>query len=405
MKLSSKLRLLLPQHTKTQEPVGKAANLDPYLGGEERSTPFGPCYVVTKRFPLTHRHGRWTLGSILGSTYQNLSLFGQELNEPFQLNRALFLDTETTGLAGGTGTYAFLVGLGYFTQGEFVVQQLLMRDYNEELALLHLLEQELQEKDVVVSFNGKTFDLPLLQTRFALSRAGLRGAAGKGHLDLLHMARRLWKHRLESCSLGSLEEQILGVTRVDDIPGFEIPQRYFDFLQTGDGRLLQQIVEHNLIDIISMAALLHRLHLTTELEPQDCDCPFEAEALAVLHQQRQDYSRALDYFRAASQLADDGELEARILKQGAFLLKRLDQHSNAAVLWRRALQASAEDLVAAEELAKYLEHRAKDLAAAQQVTRRALAVAWQNRSPKAPALEHRLRRLERKLQKQEAQGQ
>lgn len=140
MNLSSKLRLLLPQHTKPAEPVRKTVNLHPYLAGTEEATPFGPCYVVTKRFPLTHRHGRWSLGSILGSSYHNLSLFGQELKEPYQLKRALFLDTETTGLAGGTGTYAFLVGLGYFTQGEFVVKQLLMRDYNEELALLHLLD-------------------------------------------------------------------------------------------------------------------------------------------------------------------------------------------------------------------------------------------------------------------------
>lgn len=375
-------------------------DLDPLLHGQEVDTPFGTCYVKEKRLPLSAYHGHWALIRVPKADYSGLIKSGLEpgLQGQFQLENALFLDTETTGLAGGTGTYAFLVGLGVFTPTHFVVKQLLMRDYNEELALLYLLEQELQQKDTVISFNGKTFDLPLLQTRFTISRLGFLGASGKKQVDLLHMSRRLWKHKLESCSLGSLEEHILGVERMDDIPGYEIPQRYFEFLQTGDGHYLQKIVEHNFIDIVSMATLLYRLHTTTELSPEECDCPFEAEALANLSLISKDHPLALHYLETAAQLTEDDEQYLRILRQAAAIFKRLEQYERASVLWKKILGVCAGDLTTSEELAKYYEHRAKDLSSAEHVTRRALAIAWQNRSPKASALEHRLKRIKRKAQ-------
>ncbi|NMB02162.1 MAG: hypothetical protein GX971_11720 [Firmicutes bacterium] len=397
MNLVSKLRKFLPQQSSSQ-PTGArgSINLDPFLQGQEVSTPFGPCYVKEKYFPLAERHDKYFLKQVLGTTYDNLYLFGQSKKDSFRIENALFLDTETTGLAGGTGTYAFLVGLGFFTPTHFVVKQLLMRDYNEELALLYLLDQELRRRDTIISFNGKSFDLPLLQTRFTLSRLGLEGPVGKHHLDLLHMSRRLWRHKLESCSLGSLEEHILGVRRTDDIPGFEIPQRYFDFLQTGDGSLLVNILEHNVIDIISMATLLFRIHLTTELEPAECDCPYEAEALASLALVAEKQRLALHFLEAASQLAEEQTQYVRVIRQSAAIYKRLKEYEQAALLWKKLLKLESGDLAAAEELAKYYEHRAKDLSGAEQVTRRALAIAWQSRSPKIPALEHRLKRIQGK---------
>jgi tetratricopeptide (TPR) repeat protein len=210
------------------------------------------------------------------------------------------------------------------------------------------------------------------------------------------MARRLWKQKLQSCSLTSLETHILGVKRVGDIPGYEIPGRYFEFLQTRDGTLLQDIVKHNVIDIVSMSTLLYRLQTTAELPPEECDCSYEAEAIAHLSFHSRKPRLALKYLEAAAQLSSDDEQYLRISRNAAAILKRLGQYERALPIWKRILEIAPDDLSTAEELAKYYEHRTKDLTSAEQITRRALAVAWQSRSPKTSALEHRLRRLERK---------
>lgn len=397
MSLASKLRKFLPQENKPATPAVKSKeDLDDVLHGQEINTPYGVCYVVEKAYPIGERHGRWPLQQALDATYCDFSRLGQNLPKALQVKGALFLDTETTGLAGGTGTYAFLVGLGVFTDTHFIVKQLLMRDYNEELALLYLLEQELQTKDTLITFNGKTFDVSLLQTRFTISRLGFRGCDGKSHLDLLHPSRRIWRHKLQSCSLGSLEANVLGVRRVDDIPGFEIPGRYFEFLQTGKGELLAGVLEHNVTDIVSMATLLYRLHSIVELQPGECNCPWEAEALGQLALNGGHYSQSLLYLDVAGEICQDEEQRIRLLRTSALICKRLGNHERACSLWLQLLELASDDLLSYEELAKYYEHRLKDLAAAQQVTRRALALAWRTKSQKAADLEHRLKRLEKK---------
>lgn len=397
MNLASKLRQFVPQEPKlAPATTGPKANLDHFLHGREVSTPYGDCYVVERAYSIGEQHGHWPLQHALDAVYDDFSRLGQDLGTPLQIKDALFLDTETTGLAGGTGTYAFLVGLGAFTDTHFLVKQLLMRDYNEELALLYLLERELRQKKTLVSFNGKTFDVPLLQTRFTMSRLDFRGCAGKSQLDLLHPSRRIWRHKLQSCSLGSLEANILGVSRVDDIPGFEIPSRYFEFLQTGRGELLVGILEHNILDIVSMATLLYRLHSVVELEPGECNCPWEAEALGYLALNGGHYSQSLLYLDAAREICHDREQRIRILRTSALICKRLGNYERACALWKQLLELASDDLLCYEELAKYYEHRQKDLAAAQQVTRRALALAWRTKSQKAAELEHRLKRLEKK---------
>ncbi len=371
-------------------------DLDPFLQGQEVSTPFGSCYVVQKIVPLNEKHGLWPVGKALQVTTSSIKKLGQHPPQDFKISNSLFLDTETTGLAGGTGTYAFLVGTGRLTATQLVTKQFLMRDYNEELALLYLLDQELQKTDTTISFNGKTFDLPLLQTRFTISRLGFRGTHNHHHLDLLHMSRKLWRLRLESCSLNSLERNILGVARNNDIPGFEIPRRYFEFLQTGRGELLQDILHHNVIDLISMVTLIYHLGLTTELDPEECHCPWEAEALAQIAINEGDHHLAILYLEAARQLCTETDQLLRLLHLGAAIYKRQGRYQKAAALWQQIVELAEDDLAAYEELAKFYEHRAKDLGAADQITRRALAIAWQTKSPKTPALEHRLKRIERK---------
>ncbi|MCK7506667.1 MAG: ribonuclease H-like domain-containing protein [Desulfobacterales bacterium] len=176
----------------------------------------------------------------------------------YRSSDALFLDTETTGLAGGTGTMAFLIGLGWFEDGHFQVRQILARDFGEEKAALFYLKEIAGRKKFLVTFNGKAFDVNLLTTRFIMNRMQ-SDLAGLPHLDLLHPSRRILGHRLENCRLVTLESDILGVQREGDIPGWEIPQRYFDWLRHRDPRLLSDIFEHNRLDVISMATLTAHL--------------------------------------------------------------------------------------------------------------------------------------------------
>jgi len=165
-----------------------------------------------------------------------------------------FLDTETTGLAGGSGTVAFLVGIGRLTNHGFRVRQYVMRDFDEEASMLHAVAEDLRDADVLVTYNGKSYDEPLLATRYTLARIRPPFARME-HLDLLHSARRLWKLRFDSCRLVALENEILGLSREGDVPGSMIPQIYFDFLRTKRGFAMRGVLHHNSLDILTLAAL------------------------------------------------------------------------------------------------------------------------------------------------------
>ncbi len=216
----------------------------------EEKSQSAECLILEERSELAGGPG------LLALSAAHVKRLGLEI-PAFDVRRALFLDTETTGLRGA-GTVAFLVGVGWIEGDEFVVRQYLMRDYPEEAHLLALLGELLPRFDCVVSFNGKSFDMPLLRDRFTMAR--LRHLwRDLPQLDLLHASRRIWKLRLGSCTLGRLEETVLGIGRTDDLPGAEVPERYFRFLKTGDMDLLDDVLRHNLQDIRTLAALLGRL--------------------------------------------------------------------------------------------------------------------------------------------------
>ena len=176
----------------------------------------------------------------------------------FDVRRCLFLDTETTGLSHGAGTVAFLVGVGFVEGEAFVVEQYMLREYADEPELIDRLARRMEAFDCVCTFNGKTFDMPLLEARFTMCRMRDRWRE-MPNLDLITPARRAWKLRLGSCRLSNLEAQILGKPRQDDLPGSEVPTRFFEFLKTGDEGLLTDIVDHNRQDIATLATLLVRL--------------------------------------------------------------------------------------------------------------------------------------------------
>ena len=197
-------------------------------------------------------------------------LFG---GSSWDIHRVLFLDTETTGLSGGAGTVAFEIGVGFIDHRGMVIRQYIMRDYSEEGPMLEEIAGLFRRFDTVVSFNGKTFDLPLLESRMVMNRIRLQ-VTQLPHLDLLHAARRVYKLRLKRCNLASLEEAVLGQTRCDDLPGAQVPQRYFDYIRTKEFALLEDVLRHNLDDVKSLACLTGHLCAVfrrpeTLVHPQD----------------------------------------------------------------------------------------------------------------------------------------
>ncbi len=244
---------------------GRGVPLEELVPGGETTNAAGAFFCACHLAGGSARHGRYCIRDLTPLDMGRLAVLG---NDPalrgLDYREALFLDTETTGLAGGTGTVAFLIGLGWFEGDAFVTRQLFARDYGEERATLLALRELLGEKHFLVSFNGKAFDANLLAARFIMNRLP-DPLAGLPHLDLLHPARRLLRHRLADRRLGALETALLGFEREGDVPGSEIPQRYFDWLRRRDGRLMADVFEHNRIDILSLAALA--AHLAELIDP------------------------------------------------------------------------------------------------------------------------------------------
>jgi len=384
-------------------------------GGREELTPFGPCYLIERRYPLTHQHGHHLLGGIEQVAPDLLATLGRDPRfATLPHERLLLLDTETTGLAGGTGTHVFLIGLGFLERDAdgalaFVVRQYFLRQLREERALLHALGATLGGYDALVSFNGKSFDWPLLVSRFVLARqrTGVESRAWP-HLDLLHPARRIWKHRLPSCSLGTIEREVLGIDRGSDIPGALIPELYFRYLREGDPAPLLPILTHNESDTITLLTLL--IHLG-QLLSDDTDLAAargqfltgaDHYGLATLHATLGREAASLRAYRAAlaaPNLSPALRREARFAL--ALALKRARRWEEALPLWREICRTEARrkrpDPWAYIELAKYHEHAARDYPAAIAIVEATLALlSLRGIRDGRAELEYRLARLHRK---------
>jgi uncharacterized protein YprB with RNaseH-like and TPR domain len=292
--------------------------------------------------------------------------------------RWLFLDTETTGLAGGTGTYPFLVGIAWWDAGGLQVEQLFMRDFSEEHSLLHELAARLEERPVLVTFNGKSFDWPLLENRFTMTRS-IRAPSLAAHLDLLHPARALWRLRLGSVRLVELERQVLDAGRLawhreDDVVSAMIPQYYFDYLRGGTLEPLVGVVRHNQMDLRGLAALFGKINLmlSTEGEQANQDS-LDLFGLSRFLSRRGESSRAQ---AACSQALDNGlpaELRPRATRELAQLAKRRGEHDAAAALWQELAADPVDGVLACEQLAIHYERRAKDSARAAEFAHLGLA--------------------------------
>lgn len=395
----------------------------------ELPTPFGPAFVRRTRFPLDHRHGDRPLGLALGLP---ATAFGDVPG--FDARNALFLDTETTGLSGGAGTLAFLVGVGYFdtqnpeprtqnpelriqnselstqhsgldTQNpksqipnpkSFVVDQFFLPDPAGEAGMLCALDRLIGQKETLVTFNGRGFDAPLLETRFALARIP-PALSDKAHLDLLLPSRRLWRYALASRSLGSIEYHILDVRRdQQDIAGFLIPELYREYLKTGRPDDIDRVMYHNLFDVLSMVTLTHRI-ADALAEPST---PAERLSLAVDCERNGDIARAEAAYRAVLQTEASGAQRSIALRRLARCMKRQKRRADALPMWQELAEqgdANAIRIDALAEIAKHYEWHEGDLTAALNVCQRALRLCDQ------PALRaeilRRVARLERKLRR------
>ena len=288
------------------------------------------------------------------------------------LQKWLFLDTETTGIAGGTGTYPFLVGVAWWDAGGLEIEQFFMREQSEEHSLLVALAERIAERPVLISFNGKSFDWPLLETRYRMTRV-IKPPALRAHIDFLHPARNLWRLRLGSVRLPEVEKHVLGWNRGADVMSELIPQIYFAYLRGGSPEPLVPIFLHNQMDLRGLAALATRvLALLGDPETHGRD-PLEIFGLSRICERRGDSARA----RALYEISLAGELPTaagRIARRSlARLAKRDGDHALACELWQQVLDHSREGLEAYEQLAIYYEHRSREPYRAAALVRQALA--------------------------------
>jgi uncharacterized protein len=352
----------------------------------EEATPFGPVAVRREWFPKDVSQEVGALSTCLG--------FASE-----ELRRPLFLDTETTGLSGGTGTVAFLVGLAWRDGDGLALAQYFLGDFDQEQALLWAVGQCISTAGVLVSYNGRSFDWPLLQTRLVLRRAKWPSPP---HLDLLTLARRIFRPRLPDCALQTIEQSVLDLHRADDLPGSLIPSRYFAWLRQGDPRALEPVFVHNQQDVLSMALLLARFEIllggSDGLHPLDRfgrarfleARGFQVEAI-------REYQQLWREHRASGALrATRGALGLRLAR----LLRRQGRWEEARAVLEECWHTQTYPYPAAIELAKLLEHQARDLTAAGRVVSdalRLLAVAVVSNEQWRTDLERRQQRLERRL--------
>jgi uncharacterized protein YprB with RNaseH-like and TPR domain len=450
MDLSSRLRAIVkggppkPLRELTYEPdiggyeaVMDLSRVGAILGGQPAETPFGPCLVIDRRYEADRFHGAIRIGECEVEDFASLAILdpslpsweqtpvqyrGQTPDAGLRTRRTIFIDLETTGLSGGAGTVAFLVGCGYFDLGAFQVRQFLLTSFAAERALLAAVAGFFEGADLIVTYNGKTFDVPVMETRWLFHRLRMP-LDDVPHFDVLHPARRLWRTRggaggdVEGCRLTTLERALFNVTRVGDVPGLEIPGRFFRFLRSGDPRPLEPVLEHNRLDLVSLAAVMARAAQLARDGQDACRDAAEALALGRVYERAGLDDRVAErgavlaraegcYARAAGSRA--AEVKGEALYRLALRHRRERRFEEAAAMWRQVIELTEPRGVrrmaglaelrqfAAEALAIHHEPRDRDLESAREIALFALEEAAGRR---ADGVRHRLARIDRKIAK------
>jgi uncharacterized protein YprB with RNaseH-like and TPR domain len=413
--LSARLRDIVRQHPRRELT---------YVPGEDESSPpersaaealggrpvggDGACVELEAFYPGDRSYGRRRMEAWRPASAAPIQLIDPRTNTAREWwRRVIFFDIETTGLSGGAGTVAFLAGCGWFEDEGFRIRQFFLSGPAGERVMLQALGDVLSTASLLVTFNGRTFDVPFMEMRWAFHRAS-PPTDGLPHVDMLPTARRLWRRRETAtaldagCNLTSLERAVLDVHRIGDVPGFEIPARYFHFLRTGDGPAVEPVLEHNRRDIISLAALMsHALWLIHE-GPEACRESGERLGLGRLYESVGECGRARQAYEMAAAGVGDPDLRREALARLAASLRREARYEEAAKAWQGLLAVrghrgrSSLDALANQALAVHYEHRRRDLAAAR---RYAEALERQAAARVRSDVDHRLRRIDRKLAK------
>jgi uncharacterized protein len=327
------------------------------------SAPRIPVRFLENLYRLSVRYGDVRIADGLEIPGKSLAFLSHDgAFERLSLETALFLDLETTGLAGGTGTVPFLVGMGYYRDGHFKIAQYFLGEMADEDSMIRELGRFFRDTgfESVVTYNGKAFDLPLLETRFTLHRQKFP-LAGLPHLDFLFAARQLWKHQYESCRLFHLAREIVRAERDEDIPGAEIPMRYFQYIRTGDDSLIEPILYHNQEDILSLlgvviagASLLERGGATVDGLDMD---PMDLVGVGRVLESAGETERSVELFEQALKRNLQGELSVRVHKKLSSHFKKSQDWDKAVTLWKDL--SKRDQIDSFRELAMYYEHKEK----------------------------------------------
>jgi hypothetical protein len=384
----------------TGQPVGRSAAAP---RREFESRPREPFQVFENAYPFRSRYGKHAIGE--GIEVPSQALFYLSKDEAFQsldFGSALFFDLETTGLAGGTGTVAFLVGMGYYRDDAFHVVQYFLGELGEEERMIRELSRFFREMDFhsIITYNGKAFDVPLLETRFILHRERYP-LSELPHLDLLFSARSLWKHKHESCRLYHLAQQIVEAPRTDDIPGAEIPFRYFDYLRSGDFSLIEPVLYHNQEDILSLLGLgISAGKLFAAGESDVCEDVDASDLIGVgkVFESANEIGRSIELFKKAlvkGGLRDD--LAVAVKTKLSYHFKKSSDWESAVSFWQEISESAENPVSALRELSMYFEHRKKDLAEAKRAAEEGLALAMRGPDSLRRDFEKRIDRLNVKI--------
>lgn len=402
--LSDKLKALgvqlgvsgLPPHP---SPMSGAA-IEEILEGFEDETPSGSTFVVQTDYSLDHCHG---IIPLCGNYDLKVIAQWAKAGRLWEVapQKLVFIDTETSGLAGGTGTFVFLVGLGFLTDQGFRLIQFFLRHPSQEPALLASLARHIAPFDAMITYNGKAFDIPILNARHVLNRIPTPFEK-MVHIDLLPLARRLWRNRLSSRTLSDLEYHVLEFERgLEEIPGWMVPQIYLDYLRSRDAGPLAGVFYHNAMDILSLTALFNLMDGMLA-EPKEERVPHGQDLVAIarLYEDLGHFDKAVELYETGLKKDIPEPLFLQALKRYALLYRRQNQWQEALELWRKAADYSQVD--ACIEIAKYYEHRQRDIEEALHWSTAALDCL--ERSQLSPALyrffasdlQRRLERLKRK---------
>ncbi len=364
-----------------------------------------PLQLFENSYPLSLRYGRILLSSGLevdGETLYYLSK--EEAFKQLDLSTSLFLDLETTGLSGGTGVVAFLIGLGYYREDRFWIVQYFLGDLAEEERMIGELARFLGEMDFksVVSFNGKGFDMPLLETRFILHHKPFP-LAGIPHLDFLYPARCLWSHKHESCRLYHLAREVVHADRSEDISSAEVPWRYFQYLESGNFEYIEPVLYHNKEDIFSLlGAVVVGATIISRGRGGEIADSMDLFGAARLLEKMGNFEKSARFFQEAidGKLSSDAALCAK--RKLSYYFKKSQEWERAVSLWKEIASSekvSMNHLYSLREIAMYLEHRLKEYEKAREVAEegflisRGLSVFYEK------DFSHRLERLNHKIKK------